>query len=220
MILTKLFYILLCMLSLGACKEEYSYPNVLTQLTEIQTDTEGRMVRLITDLGQSYEISLVSSNNKVLVADTLYRMLTVYELGEEPTDPIYIYSAKPVFSEIPKPMSSFENGIKTDPVDVQSIWYSGNYLNMILLVQTKNTPHVFHFVNLGIHTNDAPTNKEQKVLDLTIYHDRRGDYEAFTSKYCFSIPLKTFNDQLHKGDLIRFHLNTYKEGTVTREFNF
>ena len=220
MILIRLFFILLCMLSLGACKEEYSYPNVLTELAEVQTDAEGKMVKLITDHGQSYDLPHLSFDNKVLVADTLYRMLTVYELREEPTDLIYIYSAKPVFSEVPRPMSSFEEGIKTDPVDIQSIWRSGNYLNMILLVQTKDKPHVFHFADQGIHTCDTPDNKGKKVLDLTIYHDRKGDYEAFTSKYCFSIPLKTFNDKLQKGDLIRFHLNTYKEGMVTREFNF
>ena len=219
MILIRLFYILLCMLSLGACKEEYSYPNVLTELTEVQTDAEGKMSTLITDRGESYAITQHTFKH-TLVADTTYRMLTVYEPIEGPTNQVLLYSSQLVFSKTPRPMSSFENGIKTDPVDIQSIWYSGNYLNMILLVQTKDKPHIFRFVDQGIHISDNPADKGKKVLDLTIYHDRKDDYEAFTSKYCFSIPLKTFNDKMQKGDLIRFHLNTYKEGIVTREFNF
>ena len=216
MILTRIFFILLCMLSLGACKEEYTYPNVLTELTEIQTDAKGQLKELTTDRGEVFTIVQQQANNK-FVADTLYRMLTIYEPIIGQTNQILVHSAQSVLSEIPIPASSFEEGIKTDPVDIQSIWKSGNYLNMILLVQTKDKPHVFHFVDQGI---SLLGNGKRKVLDLTIHHDRKGDYEAFTTKYCFSIPLKTFKHKMQEGDLIRFHLNTYKEGVTTREFKF
>lgn len=218
MILIRLFFILLCMLSMGACKEEYTYPDVLTELAEVQTDTQGKLKQLTTDKGETFSISQFPKEYKFR-PDTLYRMLTVFEQLAGQNNQLKLYSAQPIFSQIAQPESFFKEGIKTDPVDIQSIWRSGNYLNFILRVQTKDKPHQFHFVYQGIQSaeNDSP---EQKVLEFTFYHDRKGDYEAFTSKYCFSIPLKPYEQEMKKGDKIRLHLNTYKEGKVIREFDY
>lgn len=207
------------MLSLGACKDDYTYPNVLTELTEVQTNAQGRIKQLTTDRGETFIVSEQSAANK-FTADSLYRMLTVFEPIEGEVDQIRVYSARPVFSKIPQPEFFFKEGIKTDPVDIQSIWRSGNYLNMILCVQTKDHPHKFHFVNHGIKTYGNSRTSGQNVLELTFYHDRGKDYEAFTTKYIFSIPLKGYESKMKKGDKIRFSLNTYKEGLVTREFDF
>lgn len=226
MILFRLFFILLCMLSMGACKEDYTYPNVFTELAEVETDANGKPQRLTIDNGESFTVREFSSLSK-FVPDTLYRMLTVFEPIEGQTGQLHVHGAQPVFSEYPIPFKEFEDGIKTDPVDIQSIWRSGHYLNMVLLVQTKTEPHKFHFVDQGIFPYDKDSNSEKpqvnpnkKVLELTFYHDRGEDYEAFTTKYCFSIPLKTYTDKLKKGDVIRLHLNTYKEGATIREFEF
>ena len=221
MILIRIFFILLCMLSLEACKEdEYAYPNVLTELTETETDSDGMLSQLTTDQGETFKVCEQPADYK-FKTDTLYRMLTVFEIMNEQTKQLKVYSARPVFSKVPQPESYFKGSIKTDPVDIQSIWRSGNYLNLILNVQTKDKPHAFHFVDQGIHTCDttASTTKTQ-VLEITFFHDRKQDYEAFTTKYCFSIPLRPYQNKMRKGDKIRLHINTYKEGETTREFNF
>lgn len=220
MITFRLFLSLLCMLFLGACKEDYSYPNVLTELAEVKTDNEGRLKQLTTDNGSQYAIKIQSAENKFR-PDTTYRMLTVFELFEGPNHPLKVYSAHPVFSKIAQPESFFKEGIKTDPVDIQSIWQSGNYLNFILHVQVKDKPHQFHFVFQGIKNEpSANREKESKILEFSFYHDRKQDFEAFTAKYCFSIPLKPYEQEIEKGDKIRIYINTYKEGMVIREFNF
>lgn len=213
--LSKLIFILLCMLSLGACKEEYVYPNVLTELTELQTDENGRFKNLITDRGESFGIAKLTQDS-LLVSDTLYRALTVYAPIEGETDLVHIYSANAVFSKIPVKRLDVATEIKTDPVDIQSIWRSGRYLNMILRVQVKNSTHVFHFIEDGITANSDGT----RTLSLTFHHDRKKDYEAFTQKICFSIPLWYYESRLQKGDKICLSLNTYKEGVVTKEFIF
>lgn len=216
MIVFRLVFILLCMLSIGACKEDYTYPNVLTELADVQTDSAGKPQQLTTDHGDTFIVSKYTSTNK-FVADTLYRMITVFEPIEGHTNQLHLHAAQPIFSEIPLPVIAFKDGIKTDPIDIQSIWRAGNYLNMILHVQTKEEPHEFHFVHQGIYPS-----KEQgkQVLELTFFHDKKEDYEAFTTKYCFSIPLKPYAKKLKKGDIIRLHLNTYKEGFIIREFKY
>lgn len=226
MILFRLFFILLCMFSVGACKEDYSYPNVLTELAEVQTDEKGGLKELTTDRGETFTVAKYTSTI-TFTADTLYRMLTVFEPIEANSNQLLVYTAQPVFSELPLPFEQVKDSMKTDPVDIQSIWRSGNYLNMILHVQTKEKPHEFHFVDQGIcpynqkpEGNSPQAEQKRQVLELTFYHDRKEDYEAFTSKYCFSIPLKTYEGKLRKGDKIRLHLNTYKEGFTIREFDF
>ena len=224
MILFRLSFILLCMLSLGACKEDYSYPNVLTELTEIQTDENGHLKVLTTDRGETFTVGKYVSTTQ-FTADSLYRMLTVFEPLEEHPNQLLVHVAQPVFSEFPILVNQLEDGMKTDPVDIQSIWRAGNYLNMILHIQTKEKRHKFHFIDHGIspyetHSSTSQDNKGKQVLELTFYHDRGEDYEAFTSNYCFSIPLRPYEEKLKKGDIIRIHLNTYKEGFITREFKF
>ena len=226
MILFRLSFILLCMLSIGACKEDYSYPNVLTELAEVQTDENGHLKELTTDRGETFIVGKYASTTR-FTADTLYRMLTVFEPLQEHPNQLLVHVVQPIFSEYPIPVKQLEDGIKTDPVDIQSIWRAGNYLNMILHIQTKEEPHKFHFVDHGIYpydeqpNSDAPqASKGKQVLELTFYHDRKEDYEAFTSNYCFSIPLKPYEGKLKKGDVIRLHLNTYKEGATIREFEF
>lgn len=214
------------MLSVGACKDDYSYPNVLTELADVQTDASGHLKTLTTDNGDIFTIGKCASTDK-FVADTLYRMLTIFEPLEEQPKLLLVHTAHPVFSELAQPIFNFKDGVKTDPVDIQSIWRSGDYLNMILLVQTKDQRHEFHFVEKGIYhyeeqdnSKTIQSNKERQVLELTLYHDRNEDYEAFTTKYCFSVPLRPYEGKLKKGDIIRFSLNTYKEGNTSREFEF
>ena len=111
---------------------------------------------------------------------------------------------------------AFKGQIKTDPVDIQSIWLSGNYVNMILLVQYKDQTHAYHFIDEGFTANEDGT----RTLNLRLYHDRKNDYEAFTKQVYLSVPLKKYLQSLQKGDKIRFYLNTYKEQETYREFDY
>ena len=217
MMLFRLIIILLCTLSLGACKEDFSYPNVFTELTEAKTNASGKFYSLTTDYGETFAIRAYTDTTH-LVADSLYRVLTVFEKVGEENNELLLHAVQPVFSPLPIPMENFKKGVKTDPVDIQSIWKTEKYLNMILHVQTKNKPHIFHFVENGIHTLN--NEKHKQVLEFTLYHDRSNDFEAFTNKFCLSIPLYPYKEKMKEGDIIRIHINTYKEGRTTREYEF
>ena len=217
MILFRLIIILLCTLSMGACKEDFSYPNVFTELAEVKTDAKGKLVYLTTDNGETFSVK-ANKDTTTFAPDTLYRIISVYEKLEEDKNELLLHTAKPIIAPVPIPIESIKNGVKTDPVDIQSIWKTEKYLNMILHVQTKNKPHTFHFVDQGIHPYKKE--KHQQVLEFVLYHDRGDDYEAFTTKFYFSIPLYPYKDLMKKGDIIRLHIHTYKEGTTIREYEF
>lgn len=212
-ILTYIFLAICLMLNEGCQEDGYVYPDVLTEFTEVQTNDEGVLTYLLTDQGDKYRI-LKRDGLDGLTPDSIYRTLCVYQITDRQEETVQLYSARQVLSMLPEPVAAFDNGIQTDPLDVQSIWLSGKYLNMVLLPMAKEKGHIFHFVENGL-TQD---NEGRTQLELTLYHDQNGDYEAFSRKTYLSIPLWSYGDKLDTGDRIILHIRTYKEGDITREF--
>lgn len=205
------FYILISVLFLSACdKDEYVYPPAITEIVSAQTDDEGTLGLLITDKGVALHVENAHKYSG-MVSDTLYRMVAVYELKGAQKDSVHLYSFAPTISYEPIALSQLAGEMKTDPVGVQSIWRSGDYLNMILLVKAQGKKHVFHFVE---------TEDEAHCLALTLYHDKGENIEAYTRRAYISIPLKKYKDVLSKGDPIFFSLNTYKEGMKTYRLEY
>lgn len=213
-----IYTLLLCLLLLAACKEEeYVYPSVLTEFIDIQTDSSGTITHLLTDKGERYAVQPREGLDG-LRADTTYRTVSIYRFANETTDrtepEVMLYSSQSVIAPYPKKLSEWEDSICTDPVDIQSIWLSGNYLNLILDVRRKDQAHVFHFIEDSLTAERAGTH----TLYLRLYHNSNNDYEAFTDQTYLSVPLRHYRDSLHAGDKIRFRLNTYKEGETYRDF--
>lgn len=211
-----LIYIFLTvfLLSNEGCQEDdYVYPDVLTEFTEVQTNDKGVLTYLLTDQGDKYQI-LEREGLDGLTPDSIYRTLCIYQITDVEKETVQLYSAQKVLSMLPKPASAFSDGIRTDPLDIQSIWLSGKYLNMVLLPMAKDKSHIFHFVENSL-TQD---NEGRAQLELTLYHDQNGDYEAFTRKTYLSIPLWRYGNKLDTGDRIVLHIQTYEEGNTTREF--
>ena len=209
--------LLFCIFFCEGCKEEdYVYPSVVTEFIGAQTNNDGTISQLVADDGTIYSV-LQRDGLGGLVADTLYRTISIYEPITQENgkgNVAQLYSCQ--LSVNPLPASDFKGNIKTDPVDIQSIWLSGEYLNMILLVQYKELSHLYHFVDEGITSDQSGT----QTLNLRLFHDRNNDYEAFTKQVYLSVPLKNYLQLLRKGDKIRFNLNTYKEGETYREFDY
>lgn len=211
-------------LTLGLCvfascqkEDDYVYPEVQTEFIGLQTDASGKGVKLLSDKGEAYRIQSRDGLDG-LVADTLYRTVSVYsKLGANAGDEadVKLYSCSLVLSLKPIQAKMFKEGVKTDPVDIQSMWRSGDYLNMVLLVPVKETKHLFHFVDEGV-TEAAGV----RTLNLRLYHDSAGDYAAFTRRSYLSVPLWCYANVLRTGDKIRFALKTNEEGDTYREFSY
>lgn len=210
----------LCLLLTGSCKEEtYVYPDVITEFIDIQTDETGTITQLVADNGKHYRVQPREGLNG-LRADTLYRTVSIYQFLNANTSQaepeVMLYSSSSVISPYPAKASEWKDSIYTDPVDIQSIWLSGNYLNLIAEIKRKDQAHAFHFIEDSIATDTQGI----RTLYLRLYHNNNHDYEAFTDPTYLSVPLRRYQDTLHAGDKIRFYLNTYKEGTTYREFTY
>lgn len=204
-------------LLLGACGEDdYVYPDVLTDMTDLKTDRTGTGRYLITDEGTTWRIR---SRNGLdgLAPDTTYRTVSMYapvtDLEGAEKEAV-LYNTQPVISPVPMPASTFKE-IKTDPVAIQSIWRGGDYLNLILQVKVKDRKHSYHFIENKLENKDG-----ERTLYLTLYHDRDNDVEGFNRRVYLSVPLWAYAGKLHKGDKIVFNIHTYKEGMTGRIFYF
>lgn len=213
--LRRLIYVCLLPVLTAACGgDDYVYPDVVTEIACLQTDETGTVRHLITDDGTEWAVRQRSGLDG-LVADTTYRTLTMYAPADAGagTREADLYSSQLVVAPVPLPAEKFKE-IKTDPVELQSIWQGGGYLNLIVVARVKDQAHKYHFIENGItrHTDG------KKTLDLALYHDRNNDTEGFDRKVYLSVPLWVYAGVLQEGDTIAFHLNTYKEGTAKRTF--
>ena len=209
-----------CLLFLGPCKEdEYVYPNVISTFIDVTTDADGTLQDLITDKGETLQI-LNRDGLDGLTPDSTYRTVSIYEpkeMNAQGNATALLYSCQLIIAVKPVTVDKLPDGIaKTDPLDIQSVWKSGNYLNLILLPMAKEKSHIFHFMEDGITDNEDGS----RTLHLTLYHNQNGDYEAFTRKSYLSIPLWAYEGRLAQGDRVILRINTYEKGFVSYEFTY
>ena len=210
--------LLSCIIAISSCKEdEYVYPSVFTEFVDIKTDASGKLAYINIDDGSTFQIK-DRSGIEGFTPDSTYRSLSIYEILDESNGAnlVRLYSCQFVISVVPTTEDKFTKGIKTDPLDIQSVWKSGNYINLILLPMAKEKSHIFHFIDEGISNNGDGS----RTLHLTLYHNQNGDYEAFTRKSYLSIPLWAYEGQLTQGDKVMLRINTYEKGFVSYEFTY
>ena len=212
-LLLKRYFILFAVVLLTACgEEEYVFPDLITEMSCLRTDSKGFGTQIITDEGTIWHLQ-EGSRPDSLTADSLYRVVSRFAPVAD--SEAVAYSFWKVISPLPKPESEYES-IHLDPVDIQSIWQSGDYLNMVLQVMVKDKEHELSFIDNGITSNANGT----QTLHLTLYHHRKDDVEGFMQKYYLSVPLWHYQGKLNKGDTIVFELYTYKEGMTQRTFTY
>ena len=209
--LLKTICIFLSAVLLSACgKEDYVYPNLITEMACLKTDGNGIGTQIVTDQGIVWHLQKDNRPDS-LTADSTYRIISRFAPLNESEAQAYAFWK--VIAPLPKPEKEYET-IHTDPVSIQSIWQSGDYLNMVLHIKVKEQEHELSFIENGIATNTDGT----QTLMLTLFHNRKGDVEGFDQKFYLSVPLWYYQDKLNKGDQIVLQLSTYQEGMTSRTF--
>lgn len=210
-LLLKRYFILFAVVLLTACgEEEYVFPDLITEMSCLRTDSKGFGTQIITDEGTIWHLQ-EGSRPDSLTADSLYRVVSRFAPVAD--SEAVAYSFWEVISPLPKPENEY-GSIHMDPVSIQSIWRSGDYLNMVLQVKVKDQEHELSFIDNGVVTNTDGS----QTLTLSLFHDRKNDVEGFDQKFYLSVPLWHYQGKLNKGDAIVFQLYTYKEGMTTRTF--
>lgn len=192
-----------------------TFPSAIRDFYTAYTSGNGTILSITTDEGVTYPV-LEDDTNKKLTPDSVYRFLGYYEpLAEGTRQGIHLYSAHEVLSSYPFPSDYYREGIKTDPVQMQSIWAAPQYLNMTLGIKNSGGIHVCSFVEDSIIWND-----QRMHLYVTLYHDATDDALAFTDAAGASMPLGRYLEQSSGALTVHFSINTYDEGFINYEFNY
>lgn len=199
--------LLFVMLCFPSCSEDdYVYPSVLTHFIGAQTNSKGFLDNILLDNGDVYSVK----NGKAvsgLTPDSLYRWVAIYALEKEMSPSVTLYGLKSTVSSFPIEESKVEGVKKMDPITVQSIRLSGEYIDIVATFLIKERQHIVSF----LYKKGVPGE-----VELSLYHDKRGDKEAYPKTVYLSIPLSRL--QLKKGDKVSFTLKTYKESVKTYQF--
>lgn len=213
--------LLLCISALlgllsGCQEDEYHYPSVKLEFLTVGADSQGKLSYLITDTGKEYPLAN-SISNDYFKPDTLIRIIGNYELtaNDGNSESALLYSASNAIAPAPITADKFADGVKTDPVDVQSIWLGWNYLNMVLEVKAQDKPHKFHFVeeSYAVEGNRA-------AVSLTLYHDDGNDLQAYTQRAYCSIPLQQYATRGIETVRLSIDIHTYAGKVNTYQFDY
>lgn len=188
------------MVGMTACqKDTYHYLDVLTELVEGHTDSQGQLVSVRLDDGKVYPLTKAIPF-KDSTPDSTYRLRCTYLPESESAT---VYTASTVFSPHPVTSDYFKEGVKNDPVKVTSVWLSRTYLNMHLGIMTHHDEtHKYHFIK-----EIASSAEGRKRVTIQLYHDQGTDLEAYTQEMFASCPLSTL--PLQPGDSLYLHIHTY-----------
>lgn len=197
-----------------ACGEDdYYYPSVKLEFVTIEAGEDGRIQTLLPDKGASLPV-LEDRTGSAISPNTSRRVMSNYEVL---SGGVKIYSLQSLITPVPKPEDDpvYKDGVKTDPVEVVSIWLGRDYLNMILnLKVSTGKGHTFGIVE------DTSELETKGIVDMLLYHDANSDEEYYNRRAYISVPLAQYIDR-ENPEQIKIKFNTCKkDGSVDKYYEF
>ncbi len=188
----------------------YSY--LCAEFVEAHAAAISEIDRVTTDDGELLILSRRMNVSWAQKADTVYRALFYYNKVENIDGTVTPISLSRVFVLKGKDATEFEEGVKTDPLKVESAWLSKGkaYLNVGLLLKTGVADDADAIQSLGL----VLVSETDTDLTLRLYHDQGGVPQYYTSRAYVSIPLAA----AQQVKTIHLLVNTY-DGELERRFN-
>lgn len=204
-------YFILAALSLTACGEkEAPLPEYRQDLGELITDASGRGTHFVRDDGARFELTDPPAG---FTADSLQRIIALYAdvpAGQRLTLKSYTKVLSPQVTLFP------EQIVRFDPVAIESVYASGAYINLFLLVKTGGQGHRF-----GIHQAGTIANADgSRTLCASLLHDQGNDPLYYSRRTLLCCPLRPLQAYLREGkDSIRLTVQTF-EGKKSFQFAY
>lgn len=168
----SLLLVALCVAT--ACSDETPAEAFRQDLVDVRTGRDGSALEIITDLGERFAVTNAVATGR---PDTTYRAYAMFVVSEGHAAALRNLAVVP--TDVPRTIPA--ESLKRDPVEVQSLWRGGRYLNFQLAVPVSagsTVSHVFGFVGGEPRLNAGGG----VTLPITLHHDSRGDGAAYTRR--------------------------------------
>jgi hypothetical protein len=152
-------------------------------------DKTGTVVSVVTDSRQTLSVADDRTSTHFNSGETK-RIISNYEVLSDNTVRIYAMSA--VLSPAPVPLSdkAFNGVLKSDPMEMTSIWAGYKYINMLLSLKADGTAaHLLHFIEESAGEVDADGERSVNIL---LYHDSNDSGDYYTKRAYVSLPLEQY----------------------------
>ncbi len=182
---------------------------VLADFVVAHVNADQKVDYVVTDDDQRLTLQSLYEVDWKVKTDSLYRAVLYYEKDGHQASPISLTNI-PVVTLIPK--DSVKNGMKTDPLTLESVWISKNksFLNVGFYAKVGETANKTAVHQLGMVQDTLVKNTDlTRTLHLKVYHDQGGVPEYYSQKSYFCVALKDLTV-----DSIRFSMNTYQGEVV------
>ena len=179
--------VLACLLA--ACGDDYYYPSVRQDFLTAFSGADGRLETVLTDEGETFRVVEDASG-----------MTT-----DDKAAGVKLYALLQAISPVPLAADEFEEGVKTEPSEVQSIWLGHDYLNIILKVKQQGK-HLFHFVEDEVSVDEA---SGRAKVRLTLFHNVTSATQDYSKRAYLSVPLRQYMIDGVQGVDVFFSVCTY-----------
>ena len=157
-------------------------------IVTISTDETGLITTLTQDNGTAYELT-----NKLqgYIASQSYRVLAYYLPTPDGEATLGRFSEVLTFP----PRAYSELTIRTDPVEVVSLWRSSHYINMHLSLMASTGRHIYGGIEQGLTTHPDGT----KSLRVVLFHDSNDDPKNYPRTLYLSCDISGYSTALTPG---------------------
>nr|WP_302830967.1 NigD-like C-terminal domain-containing protein [uncultured Bacteroides sp.] len=213
-----LLFTLLVFLLTSCGDDDYHYPSVKLEFLTAFSGSDGSLQSVLTDEGEQYPV-LENASKLTIDPNSFVRIVSNYEpvKAADGVAGVKLYAALGTISPFPLPADKFEDGVKTDPVELQSIWMGIDYLNLLLGIKAQDGKHLLHFIE-----DEVVKDKSTGLVNvhLTLYHDAANDVLAYTKRAYVSVPLWQYAEEGVKKVAVTMDINTYSGETKTYQFEY
>ena len=194
-------------------KGDGEYSMMTAEMADAHVGTDKKVDYAVTDAGERLVPQKPFTMSWMTKGDTIYRTLFYFNRVKSGASQVEAVSMNRVGMLIPLVADSLKNGVKTDPVNIESIWIGkdGRYMNLRLRLLTGATTDEEARHTIGLVADSLATNVDGSTTAcLQLYHDQGGRPEYYSVTSYASIPLDSI-----RADSLKLTINTY-QGTMTK----
>lgn len=207
-------WLFFCCTNEGYESGDGAYSDMRADFSEALTDGSAAIVSFTTDDGESLSLTQAYKPQWVEKGDTTYRALIYYNKVQDISGSYNaeLVMLRKVIVPMAQPQSEFNDGVKTDPVSLNSSWISASqrWLNLDLSVKTGKSDDEDAAQTLGLVLDSATQDADgHTTVTLTLYHDQGSVPEYYSTACYVSVPLFRAPVELSAGDTVVINVQTY-----------
>lgn len=179
--------------------DEDVYPNIITEMADAYTNEHGVIYKIVLDNDKTYNIeNQLSGYHK----NAIYRILCGYEQKNSNYVHLFQMTGVPVLRDSTKIA-------RRDPVELQSVWRTGRYINLHIDAKTQGGKQYWGFITDSIVASVNAEGMPSNHAYVSLHHNQNGDPTSYTEEVYLSLPIDSIKN-IEQTSPVTLHINTAK----------